>query len=44
MGLRIPVTNDELEEIAFCTGAVISMGGKRPTCTVDGITYVGGER
>lgn len=44
MGLRIPVTDDQLEAIAYSTGAVIDMGGTRPTCTTDGVTYVGGER
>lgn len=35
----IPVSADDLERIAFDTGAEISMGGRHPTLTIGRITY-----
>jgi len=35
----IPVTADDLERIAFDTGAEISMGGRIPTLTIGRLTF-----
>lgn len=37
---RVHVTVDQLEEIAYDTGAEISMGAAYPTLRHDGLTYV----
>lgn len=35
----IPVTADDLEQIAFNSGAEISMGGRIPTLTLGHVTF-----
>ena len=38
----LTVSPDQLEDIAFQTGATIDMGGDNPTLTHNGVTYVAG--
>lgn len=35
----IPISADDLEQLAFDTGAEISMGGRIPTLTIGRLTF-----